>query len=75
MGYKLCGCEVLGCCEIDSKMNEVYIKNHKTKLKIKAKRYLPCAMDNSGYPIDINVEFEDGRVIKYKRGQTDYDCN
>ena len=49
-------------------MNEVYIKNHKTKLKIKAKRYLPCAMDNSGYPIDINVEFEDGRVIKYKRG-------
>ena len=31
MGYKLCGCEVLGCCEIDSKMNEVYIKNHNPK--------------------------------------------
>lgn len=28
MGYKLAGCEVLGCCEIDPKMNEVYIKNH-----------------------------------------------
>ena len=23
MGYKLAGCEVLGCCEIDPKMNEV----------------------------------------------------
>lgn len=26
MGYKLAGCEVLGCCEIDPKMNEVF--NH-----------------------------------------------
>lgn len=31
MGYKLAGCEVLGCVEIDPKMNEVYIKNHKPK--------------------------------------------
>lgn len=31
MGYKLAGCEVLGCCEIDKKMNEVYIKNHNPK--------------------------------------------
>ena len=28
MGYKLAGCEVVGCCEIDPKMNEIYIKNH-----------------------------------------------
>ena len=28
MGYKLAGCEVLGCCEIDPKMNEVYVTNH-----------------------------------------------
>ena len=28
MGYKLAGCDVVGCCEIDPKMNEVYIKNH-----------------------------------------------
>lgn len=28
MGYKLAGCNVLGCCEIDPKMNEVYVKNH-----------------------------------------------
>lgn len=28
MGYKLAGCEVVGCCEIDPKMNEIYVKNH-----------------------------------------------
>jgi DNA (cytosine-5)-methyltransferase 1 len=31
MGYKLAGCDVIGCCEIDSKMNEVYVKNHQPK--------------------------------------------
>ena len=31
MGYKLAGCDVIGCCEIDPKMNEVYIKNHQPK--------------------------------------------
>lgn len=31
MGYKLAGCEVLGCVEIDPKMNETYIKNHHPK--------------------------------------------
>ena len=31
MGYKLAGCEVLGCCEIDPKMNEVYVRNHNPK--------------------------------------------
>lgn len=31
MGYKLSGCEVLGCCEIDPKMNEIYVKNHNPK--------------------------------------------
>ena len=31
MGYKLAGCDVIGCCEIDQKMNDVYIKNHHPK--------------------------------------------
>ena len=31
MGYKLSGCDVIGCCEIDPKMNEVYVKNHNPK--------------------------------------------
>jgi len=31
MGYKLAGCEVLGCLEIDPKMNEIYNINHHPK--------------------------------------------
>ena len=31
MGYKLAGCDVLGCCEIDHVMNDAYIKNHNPK--------------------------------------------
>lgn len=31
MGYKLAGCDVLGCCEIDKQMNEIYVKNHNPK--------------------------------------------
>lgn len=31
MGYKLAGCDVLGCCEIDPKMNQVYVENHHPK--------------------------------------------
>lgn len=31
MGYKLAGCEVLGCVEIDPKMNEIYVENHHPK--------------------------------------------
>lgn len=31
MGYKLAGCEVLGCCELDPEMNKVYVENHHPK--------------------------------------------
>lgn len=31
MGYKLAGCDVLGCVEIDPKMMEIYKKNHDPK--------------------------------------------
>ena len=31
MGYKLAGCEVVGCCEIDKQMNDLYIVNHHPK--------------------------------------------
>lgn len=31
MGYKLAGCDVIGCCEIDPKMNKVYVENHNPK--------------------------------------------
>lgn len=31
MGYKLAGFDVVGCCEIDAKVNEVYVRNHHPK--------------------------------------------
>lgn len=31
MGYKLAGCDVLGCVEIDKRSNKVYVKNHHPK--------------------------------------------
>lgn len=31
MGYKLAGVDVLGCCEIDPKMNKTYVQNHNPK--------------------------------------------
>lgn len=31
MGYKLAGYDVIGCNEIDKRVNEVYVKNHKPK--------------------------------------------
>ena len=31
MGYKLAGYDVVGCLEIDKKMNDIYIKNHNPK--------------------------------------------
>lgn len=31
MGYKLAGYDVIGNCEIDKKINEIYVENHKPK--------------------------------------------
>lgn len=31
MGYKLAGCDVIGCCELDKRMNDIYVKNHNPK--------------------------------------------
>lgn len=48
MGYKLAGCEVLGCCEIDPKMNEVYVKNHNPKYN-----YLMDIREFNALPNDV----------------------
>ncbi len=61
MGYKLAGCEVIGCCEIDPRMNEVYIKNHKPKhnflMDIRKFNNIP----NKGLPKELfNLDILDG---------------
>lgn len=43
-------------------------KNHKVKPKIKKSIYQPYEVCNSGYPLRINIEFENGAVITYRRG-------
>ena len=43
-------------------------KNHKIKPKIKKSVFQPYEQDRSGYPMRINIEFENGEVITYKRG-------
>lgn len=61
MGYKLAGCEVVGCCEIDPKMNEVYIKNHHPKhnflMDIREFNKIP---DNELPPELFNLDILDG---------------
>lgn len=47
MGYKLAGCDVVGCCEIDPKMNEVYVANHHPKYN-----YLMDIRDFNSIPND-----------------------
>lgn len=61
MGYKLAGCEVIGCCEIDPKMNETYIKNHNPKhnflMDIREFNQIP----NEELPIELfNLDILDG---------------
>lgn len=31
MGYKLAGFDVIGCCELDKRVNDVYVRNHHPK--------------------------------------------
>lgn len=34
MGYKLAGFDVIGCCEIDPRMNDIYVANHNPKINL-----------------------------------------
>ena len=61
MGYKLAGCEVIGCCEIDPKMNEVYIKNHHPKHNFLLDRRDFNALPNEELPEELfNLDIIDG---------------
>lgn len=34
MGYKLAGFDVIGCCETDPRMNDIYVANHNPKINL-----------------------------------------
>ena len=61
MGYKLAGCEVIGCLEIDKRMNDVYVKNHNPKynylMDIREFNKIP----NEELPVELfNLDILDG---------------
>ena len=61
MGYKLAGCEVIGCCEIDPKMNELYIRNHHPKHNFLMDIRDFNAIPNSELPEELfNLDILDG---------------
>lgn len=60
-------CEYCNIEYNDKSKAEQCEKNHKIKMNIKSKKYLPFEMDNSGYPLSLNIAFDDGKVITYKR--------
>lgn len=61
MGYKLAGCEVLGCCEIDPKMNEVYVKNHNPKYNFRMDIREFNKLPNEEIPEELfNLDILDG---------------
>ena len=61
MGYKLAGCDVLGCCEIDPKMNEVYVKNHNPRHNFLMDIRVFNAIPNEELPPELfNLDILDG---------------
>ena len=74
MGYKLAGCEVLGCCEIDPKMNEVYVKNHNPKynflMDIRAFNALPNdQIPEELFHLDMSFNYEPVTYGEIKEGR------
>lgn len=61
MGYKLAECEVLGCCEIDPKMNERYVANHRPKYNFLMDIRDFNALPNNEIPDELfNLDILDG---------------
>lgn len=61
MGYKLAGYEVLGCVEIDKKMNSIYVKNYNPKYNYLMDLREFNKIPNSELPTDLfNLDILDG---------------
>ena len=59
-----------GCILDGLQITEKTLGKWNTRVKPKTKKsiYQPYEICNSGYPLRINIEFENGEVITYKRG-------
>lgn len=86
MGYKLAGFDVIGCNEIDPKINQVYVANHSPKYNLLGDirdlkyRELPAELYNldildgsppcSTFSIAGNREKDWGKEKKFREGQS-----
>lgn len=60
-------CETCGTEYNDKKRCEQCEKGHIKALKIKSARYLSVEKNAKGYPLSVNIEMEDGKIVTYKR--------
>ena len=61
-------CEFCNTEYVDKSTAEKCEANHKHKGRIAKMRHLPLKNNMSGYPMAIDIAFEDGEIITYKRG-------
>ena len=87
MGYKLAGYDVIGCNEIDPRMNEIYVKNHHPRynflcdIKDMIDKHLPEDLYNldildgsppcSSFSMAGSREDAWGKKKKFREGQTE----
>ena len=60
-------CEFCGTEYADKNNCKKCENNHKKNLKIVSKKYIAFKGDETGYPSKIDVEFEDGKIVTYKK--------
>lgn len=60
-------CEVCGTEYNEKQKCAQCEKSHKKIGNIKKARYLNVSQNAQGYPITVDIEFEDGCVVTYKR--------
>ena len=60
-------CEICGTEYKDIKKCERCERSHRVPKAITKMRYLPITQDDKGYPVTVDIVFEDGTTRIYKR--------
>ena len=65
---KLYTCEFCGTNYSQKRVCEECEKSHLIAKTIKRQRYVPMKNNQKGHPISIDVQFDNGDIVTYKRG-------
>lgn len=65
---KLYTCEFCGTNYSQKRVCEECEKSHLIAKKIKRQRYVSMKNNQKGHPISIDVQFDNGDIVTYKRG-------